>query len=477
MFAEPALLPAHASAPDPAPQPAAQPRIDGAATTALRVGLIGVGTVGTGVWQLLARNQALLAARAGRGIVMTAVATRSPARAAPLLAAMPGVRLLSDPLALAADPGVDVVLELAGGADAPLPWLLAAYAHGKHVVTANKALLARHGAQLAAAAARSGRVLAYEAAVAGAVPVIKTLREALAANRIDALAGILNGTSNFILTRMAAHGSSYAAALVEAQALGYAEADPTLDVNGQDAAHKLALLAANAFGAPLREGAVHAEGIAQLQPGDLAAAAHLGYAVRLLALARRVPSLQGGQGLELRVHPALLPLSHPLTRVEGAGNGLLVHADAAGPLLLCGAGAGATPTASAVLADLVDLARGAGAAQAVPTFGVPAEGAAALAPVSLDQACGRHLLRVLPGRALCEAGAVRLLARAGVAVRRRAWLCPDAPGQGPQLLLLTAAAPDGVARAAARQLQEATGAQVRHLRVHAEDEEKEGEGA
>ncbi|AVP56517.1 homoserine dehydrogenase [Pulveribacter suum] len=459
--AEPALLPAHPAACALPPVQPSHPH-----STSLRVGLIGVGTVGTGVWQLLARNRALLSARGGRAIALVAVATRSPERAAPLLATVPGVRLLADPLALATDPGVDVVLELAGGADAPLPWLLAAFAHGKHVVTANKALLARHGAQLAAAAARSGRTLAYEAAVAGAVPVVKTLREALAANRIDALEGILNGTSNFILTRMATHGASYAAALAEAQALGYAEADPTLDVGGQDAAHKLALLAAHAFGAPLREGAVHTEGITQLQPGDLTAAAHLGYAVRLLALARRVATVQGGQGLELRVHPALLPLAHPLAGVQGAHNGLLVQADAAGPLLLCGAGAGAQPTASAVLADLVDLARTGNGATPLPAFGTLPAGQAPLAPVPMAQVRGRHLLRLLPGRALCEAQAVRLLARAGLAVQRRAWLAAEAPGQGPQLLLLTGPAPEGVAQAAAQQLQQATGAQVRGLRVH-----------
>jgi len=432
----------------------------------LRVGLIGAGTVAGGVCQLLQRNQALITARAGRAIAITAVATRSPARAAPLLAAT-GARLAADPAALASAADVDVVLELAGGADAPLPWLLAALAQGKHVVTANKALLARHGTQLAAAAARHGRALAHEAAVAGGVPVIKALRESLAANRIEALAGILNGTSNFILTRMAAQGSTFAAALAEAQALGYAEADPALDVNGQDAAHKLALLAAHAFGLPLREGAVHTEGIAHLQPGDLAAAAQLGFAVRLVALARRVPQAGGGgEALELRVHPALVPLQHPLAGVHGVHNALLVHGDAAGPLLFSGAGAGAAPTASAVVADLVELARRGEAAPA-PAFGAHArEEAPAGEVLPLDKVHGAHLLRLLPGRALCEAGAVRLLARAGVAVRRRAWV--GGAGDGPELLLLTDVAAEGAVRAATAQLQAATGAQVRRLRVHAE---------
>ena len=253
MFVEPQLSPSpevHASARRaPAPPPA------------LRVGMIGAGTVGSGVWRVLRRNQDLINARAGRAIEIVAVAARNTARAAAALDGAPGVRLLTDPLQLAADPGVDVVLELAGGTGAARDWVQAALAHGKHVVTANKALLATHGEALAQAAARHGRVLAYEAAVAGSVPVIKALREGLAANRITALAGVLNGTSNYILTRMQAAGLGFAAALTEAQALGYAEADPAFDVDGTDAAHKLALLAANAFGMPVRLDAVHVEGI------------------------------------------------------------------------------------------------------------------------------------------------------------------------------------------------------------------------
>ena len=344
---------------------------------ALRVGLIGMGTVGTGVWRVLRRNQALIAARAGRAVEIVAVATRTPARAAAAQAEAPGLRLLDDPLRLAADPGVDVLLELAGGS-AARDWVLAALAQGKHVVTANKALLAEHGEQLAQAAVRHGRVLAYEAAVAGAVPVIKALREGLAGNRIDALAGVLNGTSNYILTRMQAAGLDFATALAEAQALGYAEADPSLDVDGTDAAHKLTLLAANAFGLPPALDAVHVEGLRDLQPGDMAAAAQLGYVVKLLAIARR-----GAQGMELRVHPALVPAQHALARLDGASNGLLVRADAAGEAFFSGAGAGGEPTASAVLADLVDLARHPGTdgrwggPTAIPTLGLRADAPAA----------------------------------------------------------------------------------------------------
>lgn len=431
---------------------------------ALRVGMIGIGTVGGGVWRVLQRNQALVAARAGRAIEIVAVAARNPARAAAVLGDAPGVRLLADPLQLAADPGVDVVLELAGGTGAAREWALTALAHGKHVVTANKALLAEHGEALAAAAARHGRALAYEAAVAGGVPVVKMLREGLVANRIDGLAGVLNGTSNYILTRMQADGLDFAVALAEAQALGYAEADPAFDVDGQDAAHKLALLAANAFGMPVRFDAVHVEGIRTLQRGDMAAAAQLGYAVKLLAVARR-RTAGTGEAVELRVHPALVPAQHPLAQVNGVTNGLLVQGDAAGPLFYSGAGAGAEPTASAVLADLVDLARlrtGAG----VPALGVHARAAAQPATLPMAEVCVPHFLRLVPGAALCEADAVRQLARAGLAVRRRAWGPAQAGGGAPALLLVTAPAPDALAARAARQLQERTGATVRRLRLH-----------
>ena len=430
---------------------------------ALRVGLIGMGTLGTGVWRVLRRNQALIAARAGRAVEIVAVATRTPARAAAAQAEAPGLRLLDDPLRLAADPGVDVLLQLAGGS-AARDWVLAALAQGKHVVTANKALLAEHGEQLAQAAVRHGRVLAYEAAVAGAVPVIKALREGLAGNRIDALAGVLNGTSNYILTRMQAAGLDFATALAEAQALGYAEADPSLDVDGTDAAHKLTLLAANAFGLPPALDAVHVEGLRDLQPGDMAAAAQLGYVVKLLAIARR-----GAQGMELRVHPALVPAQHALARLDGASNGLLVRADAAGEAFFSGAGAGGEPTASAVLADLVDLARHPGTdgrwggPTAIPTLGLRADAPAA--PLPMAQVRTRQLLRLLPGKTFNEAQVLRQLAHAGVKVERRAWGPAEAAGASPSLLLLTAPVPDGLAAQAAERLQAHTGARVRRLRV------------
>lgn len=461
MFVEPQLSPSpavHASARRaPAPPPA------------LRVGMIGTGTVGSGVWRVLRRNQDLINARAGRAIEIVAVAARNTARAAAALDGAPGVRLLADPLQLATDPGVDVVLELAGGTGAARDWVQAALVHGKHVVTANKALLATHGEALAQTAARHGRVLAYEAAVAGSVPVIKALREGLAANRITALAGVLNGTSNYILTRMQAAGLGFAAALTEAQALGYAEADPAFDVDGTDAAHKLALLAANAFGMPVRLDAVHVEGIRDLQRGDVAAAAHLGYAVKLLAVAEQ-QECEGRVAIQLRVHPALVPARHSLALLDGATNGLLVRGDAAGSAFFSGAGAGGEPTASAVLADLIDLARLPAVSSPAPTGpGVPTLGThrRADAPAVLPMASVKtpHLLRLLPGAALCETAVLRALARDGVTVRRRTWAAPVTPGGAPELLLLTAPTPDALAAEATARLQTHTGAQVRRLRV------------
>ncbi|ABM44256.1 homoserine dehydrogenase [Acidovorax sp. JS42] len=461
MFVEPQLSPSpevHASARRaPAPPPA------------LRVGMIGAGTVGSGVWRVLRRNRDLINARAGRAIEIVAVAARNTARAATALDGAPGVRLLADPLQLATDPGVDVVLELAGGTGAARDWVQAALVHGKHVVTANKALLATHGEALAQTAARHGRVLAYEAAVAGSVPVIKALREGLAANRITALAGVLNGTSNYILTRMQAAGLGFAAALTEAQALGYAEADPAFDVDGTDAAHKLALLAANAFGMPVRLDAVHVEGIRDLQRGDVAAAAHLGYAVKLLAVAEQ-QECEGRVAIQLRVHPALVPARHSLALLDGATNGLLVRGDAAGSAFFSGAGAGGEPTASAVLADLIDLARLPAVSSPTPTGpGVPTLGThrRADAPAVLPMASVKtpHLLRLLPGAALCETAVLRALARDGVTVRRRTWAAPVTPGGAPELLLLTAPTPDALAAEATARLQTHTGAQVRRLRV------------
>ena len=436
---------------------------------ALRVGMIGLGTVGTGVWQVLRRNQALIAARAGRRIEIVAVAVRKLPRAAGVLADAPGVLLTDDPLQVATHPDVDVVLELAGGTGPARDWVLAALAQGKHVVTANKALLAVHGHTLFAAAAQHGVVLAYEGAVAGSVPVIKALREGLAANRIDAVAGIINGTNNFILTRMRDAGVDFASALAEAQALGYAEADPAFDVDGVDAAHKLALLAANAFGTPVRFDAVHVQGIRTLQALDVAAAAHLGYTVKLLGIARRQPG-----GVELRVHPTLLPTHQLLAQVDGAMNGVLVHGDAAGPALYCGAGAGGEQTASAVIADLVDVARlptdGGNAQQRVPALGFHAAACADLPVLPMAEVVTPHYLRLQPRAGVSEAEVTQALAQLlhdeGVqAERLDGYTDGSQPTATRHLLLLTQPVADAVAARVANRLQHWAQGDVVRLRV------------
>ena len=436
---------------------------------ALRVGMIGLGTVGTGVWQVLRRNQALIAARAGRRIEIVSVAVRKLPRAAGVLGDAPGVLLTDDPLQVATHPDVDVVLELAGGTGPARGWVLAALAQGKHVVTANKALLAVHGHTLFAAAAQHGVVLAYEGAVAGSVPVIKALREGLAANRIDAVAGIINGTSNFILTRMRDACVDFASALAEAQALGYAEADPAFDVDGVDAAHKLALLAANAFGTPVRFDAVHVQGIRTLQALDVAAAAHLGYTVKLLGIARRQPG-----GVELRVHPTLLPTHQLLAQVDGAMNGVLVHGDAAGPALYCGAGAGGEQTASAVIADLVDVARlptdGGNAQQRVPALGFHAAACADLPVLPMAEVVTPHYLRLQPRAGVSEAEVTQALAQLlhdeGVqAERLDGYTDGSQPTATRHLLLLTQPVADAVAARVADRLQHWAQGDVVRLRV------------
>jgi len=436
---------------------------------ALRVGMIGLGTVGTGVWQVLRRNQALIAARAGRRIEIVSVAVRKLPRAAGVLGDAPGVLLTDDPLQVATHPDVDVVLELAGGTGPARGWVLAALAQGKHVVTANKALLAVHGHTLFAAAAQHGVVLAYEGAVAGSVPVIKALREGLAANRIDAVAGIINGTNNFILTRMRDACVDFASALAEAQALGYAEADPAFDVDGVDAAHKLALLAANAFGTPVRFDAVHVQGIRTLQALDVAAAAHLGYTVKLLGIARRQPG-----GVELRVHPTLLPTHQLLAQVDGAMNGVLVHGDAAGPALYCGAGAGGEQTASAVIADLVDVARlptdGGNAQQRVPALGFHAAACADLPVLPMAEVVTPHYLRLQPRAGVSEAEVTQALAQLlhdeGVqAERLDGYTDGSQPTATRHLLLLTQPVADAVAARVADRLQHWAQGDVVRLRV------------
>lgn len=398
---------------------------------ALRVGMIGIGTVGSGTFRVLARNQAEIAGRAGRPIEVVMVAARNLARAA---AAVGGdVPLTDDPLRVATHPDVDVVVEVAGGTGPAREWVLAAIAHGKHVVTANKALLAVHGAEIFAAAREHGLAVAYEGAVAVSIPIVKALREGLTANRIEWVAGIINGTTNFILSKMRDEGLDFGAALAEAQALGYAEADPAFDVEGIDAAHKLTLLAANAFGTPVRFADVQTEGITALERLDVACAEQMGYRIKLLGIARRRK-----EGVELRVQPALVPASHLMAHVNGSMNGIMVKGDAAGVTMYYGAGAGSEQTASAVIADLVDVARLAGtsAAQRVPHLGFHAHAMNTLPVVSRADVCSSHYLRV-PVHAASGIEAVAGWAAGRQLPVRQVALAAGQAGTDPQVLVLT----------------------------------------
>lgn len=319
---------------------------------AMNVGLLGFGTVGKGVFDVLARNGEEIARRAGRPIRVTWIGTRTLDRAREATRGAKGVHLTSDAGTVAVHPDVDIVVELIGGIEPARTLVMSAIAAGKHVVTANKALLALHGNEIFAAAHGKGVMVAFEGAVAGGIPIIKALREGLTANRIEWIAGIINGTSNFILSTMRDTGASFDAVLAEAQKRGYAEADPTYDVEGIDAAHKLTIMAAIAFGVPMRFASAYHEGITKLTREDIRYAEELGYRIKLLGIARRKSA-----GYELRVHPTLVPAKRLIANVEGAMNAVLVKGDAVGATLYYGAGAGAEPTASAVIADLVDVTR------------------------------------------------------------------------------------------------------------------------
>jgi homoserine dehydrogenase len=312
--------------------------------------LLGIGTVGGGTWEVLKRNAGEIRRRAGRAIGITVVADREVRRARSIVKGK--AKVVSDAFAVVRSPDIDIVVELIGGTRVAKDLVLEAIANGKHVVTANKALLATHGNRIFAAAQKKGVMVAFEAAVAGGVPIIKALREGLSANRIEWIAGIINGTSNFILSEMRDKGLSFDAALAQAQARGYAEADPTFDIEGVDAAHKLTILSALAFGIPMQLKRCFREGIQGLTRTDLAYAEELGYRIKLLGITKKTQ-----KGIELRVHPTLVPARRLIANVEGVMNAILVKGDAAGPTLYYGAGAGALPTASAVVADLVDVTR------------------------------------------------------------------------------------------------------------------------
>ncbi|MFQ5776349.1 MAG: homoserine dehydrogenase, partial [Kiloniellaceae bacterium] len=352
---------------------------------ALRIAVAGLGTVGAGTLQLIRAHSELIAARCRRPIRVSAVSARDRRKPRPV--DLSGVRWFEDAVAMAADPEIDVVIELIGGAEGVAKQVIeSAIAARHHVITANKALLARHGAELARAAEAAGVALGYEAAVAGGIPVIKSLREGLAGNSISRVYGILNGTCNYILTTMRETGREFAEVLAEAQKLGYAEADPGFDIDGVDTAHKLAILTALAFGCEVDFAGVYVEGIREVSALDIAYAGELGYRIKLLGIATRSDG-----GVEQRVHPCLVPQGSPIANVEGVFNAVVAEGDFVGTILAEGRGAGAGPTASAVVADLIDIARGV----FMPTFAVPATDLRPLPCLPIERHVGSHYVRLM----------------------------------------------------------------------------------
>ena len=351
----------------------------------LRIGIAGLGTVGAGVVKLLAEHGRLLSLRGGRPLKLVAVSARSRTKKRDI--DVSGMRWEKDPLALAAAPDIDVVVELIGGSGGIARRLVQkSLASGKHVVTANKALLALHGAEIAEAAEKRDRILAFEAAVAGGIPIIKALREGLVGNKVSRLYGILNGTCNYILTTMRETGRDFDVVLAEAQAAGYAEADPSFDVDGIDAAHKLAVLTGAAFGARVNFAGIHIEGIRRVTSMDIQFAEELGFRIKLLGLARETR-----HGIEQRVHPCMVPLATPIAHIEGVFNAVVVEGDFVGTTMFQGRGAGQGPTASAVVADLVDVARG----RHMPAFVVPAAHLADKKASPMDRHVGAYYMRLM----------------------------------------------------------------------------------
>ncbi len=382
----------------------------------IQVGLLGIGTVGSGVFNVLNRNQNEIQRRAGRGIEITMVADLDTARAQAVVGA--NVKVVNDARAIIANPDIDIVIELIGGYGIAKQLVMEAIAAGKHVVTANKALLAVHGTEIFAAAHAKGVMVAFEAAVAGGIPIIKSLREGLTANRIQWIAGIINGTTNFILSEMRDKGLDFAAALKDAQALGYAEADPTFDIEGVDAAHKVTLMSAIAFGIPVQFDKAYVEGISKLAAQDIKYAEQLGYRIKLLGITKRVQA-NGKEGVELRVHPSLVPNKRLIANVEGAMNAVMVQGDAVGTTLYYGKGAGSEPTASAVIADLVDITRlhTADPAHRVPHLAFQPDAMSDLQVLPMSDIVTSYYLRL---RVADEAGVLAkvtgILATAGISI-------------------------------------------------------------
>ena len=405
----------------------------------VRVGLLGIGTVGRGSFEVLSRNDDEIRRRAGRSIRITKVADLDTARAKAVVG--DAAEVVGDARQVIDDPDIDIVIELIGGYGIAREMVLAAIEQGKHVVTANKALLAVHGTEIFQAASREGVTVAFEAAVAGGIPIIKALREGLAANRIEAVAGIINGTTNFILSEMRDKGLSFDTAVAEAQRLGYAEADPTFDVEGIDAAHKITILSAIAFGVPIQFDRVNVEGISGLQSEDIRYAEQLDYRIKLLGITRLRRDPTGVPfGIELRVHPTLIPTRRLLANVEGAMNAVWVEGDAVGQTMYYGKGAGAEPTASAVIADLIDVSRtmATDPGSRVPPLAFQAEALSDLPVLPIEAVQTAYYLRL---RVADEPGVLaditRILADGGVSIEAALQRAPDEGEQRTDIILLT----------------------------------------
>lgn len=399
----------------------------------IKVGLLGIGTVGAGTFAVLQRNQEEIRRRAGRGIEITVVADLNTERAKEITAGT--VEVVSDANLIVNRPDIDIVIELIGGYGIARDLVMKAIANGKHVVTANKALLATHGTEIFLAAQEKGVMVAFEAAVAGGIPIIKALREGLTANHIQWIAGIINGTTNFILSEMRDKGLDFATVLKEAQRLGYAEADPTFDIEGIDAAHKATIMSAIAFGTPVQFDKAYVEGITNLHATDIRYAEQLGYRIKLLGITKRT-----SQGIELRVHPTLIPISRLIANVEGAMNAVLVQGDAVGPTLYYGKGAGAEPTASAVIADLVDITRLAAAdhAHRVPYLAFQPEAITDTPILPMSEITTSYYLRLRVADKLgVLANVTRILADASISIDAMLQKEPDEGETQTDIILLT----------------------------------------
>ncbi len=420
----------------------------------IQVGVMGLGTVGGGVFEVLRRNQEEIRRRAGRGIEVTMVNRRDVAKAKALVG--DAAQVVADPRAIIANPEIDIVVELIGGTTLARELVLEAIAAGKHVVTANKALLAVHGTEIFEAARAKGVMVAFEAAVAGGIPIIKALREGLTANRIQWLAGIINGTTNFILSEMRDKGLDFDVVLKEAQRLGYAEADPTFDIEGVDAAHKATIMSAIAFGIPVQFDKAYVEGITKLGAADIRYAEQLGYRIKLLGVSKRRDS-----GIELRVHPTLVPAKRLIANVEGAMNAVVVQGDAVGSTLYYGKGAGSEPTASAVIADLVDVTRlhTADPQNRVPHLAFQPDALSPLPVLPMDEVVTSYYLRL---RVADQAGVLAkvtgILAEAGISIdavlqREADEVNPNGGVPQTDVIILTHDTREGTMNAALAQMQ------------------------